>query len=259
MAEENDYWRAMDQMTRGRRGFLKKGLGVAGAMLSPVGVTVTSAERPSQGRPHRFKIEAAEEVEFTYHLKVAGPVVPITRPERGAGAEPKGDDSVERLSDGTFHVEGTTGLGENDIWEITRLHGFWATTTRDNYTLFMDDEEFQWYGLDTTLPPDFRFFEIRAAPGVETFEYAFTALTNATNIGSPDDVAAELFENDFVVERDGTTRVRGATGRGESDTWMIGWGPGDPEVAVTDFTTTASRDEYTLFYGDDEISPDDVA
>lgn len=258
MGEENDYWQAEGQTTRGRRGFLKKGLGVAGVTLSPVGTTAASAEGPSQGRPHRFEIEAAEEVEFTYHLKAAGPVSPITQPEHGAGAEPEGNDSVERLSDGTYHVEGTTGLGESDVWEFTRLHGFWTTTTRDNYALFMDDEEFQWYGLDTTLPSDFKFFEVRAAPGVETFEYEFTALTNATNIGSPDDAAAELFGNDFV-ERGDTTRVRGATGRGGSDTWMIGWGTGDPEVAVTDFTTTASRDEYALFYGDDEISPDDVA
>lgn len=46
-----------------------------------------------------------------------------------------------------------------------RLHGFWATTTRDNYTLFMDREEFEGYGLDTTLPSDFKFFEVQAAPG----------------------------------------------------------------------------------------------
>lgn len=246
-------------MTRKRREFLETGLGAVGATLAPVGTVVASERRPSQGRQHRFEIHPGEDVEFTYHLKVAGPVSAVTRPERGPGAEPDGNDSVERLSDGTFHVEGTTGLGENDIWEFVRLHGFWATTTPDDYTLVMDGEEFQWYGLDTTLPMDFKFFEVRAEPGAETFQYEFAALTNATNLGSPPDAAAELFGNDFVVERGDTTHVRGATGKGESDTWIIGWSPGDPELPVTDFSTTASRNEYTLVYGDSEVSPDAVA
>lgn len=40
---------------------------------------------------------------------------------------------------------------------------------------------------------------------------------------------------------------------------MIGWSPGVPDVAVTEFTTTASRDDYALFYDDRKIAPTDVA
>lgn len=258
-AERRANWRR--KMTRKRRKFLGAVLGIAGVTLPPVERTVASARRTAQGRQHRFEVRAAEGVEFTYHAKVAGPVSGVTLPERGPGAEPgpDGNDSVERLSDGTFHIEGTTGFGENDVWEFTTLLGFWATTTNDDYALFMDGDPFEWYGLDTTLPTDFKFFEVRAEPGVETFRYEFTALTNATNLGSPSDAAAELFGNDFVTERDDVTYVRGATGRGESDTWILGWSPGDPDPPVTDFSTTASRDEYALVYGDSEISPDDVS
>lgn len=85
-------------------------------MLSPIGTTVASAKGITQGKQHRFEIRAAADAEFTYHVKAAGSVTPITEPEDAPGADSESEaaDSVERLPDGMFHIEGTTGFGEVD-------------------------------------------------------------------------------------------------------------------------------------------------
>lgn len=241
--------------TTSRRRFLQTGLLVAGGAVAPIGTTAAPTDAT-----HRFEIRAADDVEFQYHFKAAGPVESVTHPEDGRGAEPGGNDAVERLPDGEYRVSGTTGLGANDVWRFGTLTGLWVDAPRDDYALFVDGDEFSWYGLDTRIPVDSRPFEVRAADHAETFDYEFVAITNATNTNNPPDKQSELFGNDYVRERDdGTTHVRGATGEGESDLWVLGWGAGDPEIPVAEFETDASPDEYTLVLVDEELSPDAVS
>lgn len=248
--------RMPNQSVGERRRFLRKGLGVVGAALSPLGASVAAAD----DNPDRFEVRAAEGVEFRYHFKAAGPIEPVTDPEKGPGAEPgpDGNDTVEQLSDGQYRVSGTTGLGENDIWRIGRLLGFWTDASVSDYTLFVNGDEFSWYSADNLPAPETLIFEIRAAEDTE-FQYEFVCTTSIFNVTRPKRKASELFGNDYVLEPDdGTYHVRGTTGLGESDAWLVNHSHRS-RYAVTDFDADAPSDEYTLIYASEEISPSEVA
>ncbi|UPW00690.1 hypothetical protein M0R88_00970 [Halorussus gelatinilyticus] len=108
-----------------------------GALAVPLLTGTTSgATEPDEGRGaadgvnraatdgaynHRFQVWAAEHIGFDYHFVADGPVRGVGHPEQWRGAETN-NDVVSALGNGRYRVEGHTGNGYDDTFDVGRVY-----------------------------------------------------------------------------------------------------------------------------------------
>ncbi|UPV74603.1 hypothetical protein M0R89_00700 [Halorussus limi] len=121
--------RETDDETTERRTVLKRfGQGALAVPLVTGAATRGSAETDTAGESretgtynHRFQVWAAEHIGFDYHFVADGPVRGVGHPEQWRGAETN-NDVVSSLGNGRYRVEGHTGNGYDDTFDVGQVY-----------------------------------------------------------------------------------------------------------------------------------------
>lgn len=174
-----------------------------------------------------------------------------------------GPDGINNLfgsttsdDDGVTEIHARELFGVDDSTEIT-INYVQLYNDRDQIAYsrsIHNDTDLDCELATTTGSPDdgsSNRFEIQAAPQARNLQYEFRTAGAVEAITQPDNIAAEPDGNDSINQNpDGTYRVAGITGQGESDTWSVAGN-------LTWFNTTGSTNEYTLLWNGQEIAPPD--
>ncbi len=116
-----------------RRTVLKRfGQGALAIPFATGATAATEAEETGEARTdatqaatgdaydHRFQVWAADHIGFDYHFVADGPVRRVGHPEKWRGAE--SNDTVSSLANGRYRVDGHTGDGYDDTFEVGRVY-----------------------------------------------------------------------------------------------------------------------------------------